>query len=100
MKDNLSIIITVLILVILIVVFPLYNLFERQDDMSYNVVLKATSEFVEEVLQNGYVDEEMYANFVSELANTGNIYDIQLEAHKKVITEDPDLTQEEKNNRH
>ncbi len=95
MRDNLSVIITALILVILIIIFPLYNVFERQDDMSYNIVLKATSEFADEVLQNGYLTEEMYSNFVSELAMTGNLYDIQLEAHRKVITKDPDGNNDE-----
>ena len=51
MKDNFSIVITMLIFVILIVIFPLYNYFERQDDMSYNLALKATTNFVDEVLQ-------------------------------------------------
>ena len=91
MKDNLSIVITMLVFVILIVIFPLYNYFERQDDMSYNLALKATTNFVDEVLESGYLDQEMYNKYVSELANTGNIYDIQLEAHRKVlIKENPD----------
>ena len=88
MKDNLSIIITMLVFVILIVIFPLYNYFERQDDMSYNLALKATTNFVDEVLESGYLTQEMYSKFVNELSNTGNIYDIQLEAHKKVLTSD------------
>ena len=86
MKDNLSIVVTMLIFVILIVIFPLYNYFERQDDMSYNLALKATTNFVDEVLENGYITQDMYKEYTSELANTGNIYDIQLEAHKKVLT--------------
>ncbi len=86
MKDNLSIVITMLIFVILIVIFPLYNYFERQDDMSYNLALKATTNFVDEVLENGYLTQEMYENYTNELADTGNIYDIQLEAHRKILT--------------
>ena len=90
MKDNLSIVITMLIFVILIVIFPLYNYFERQDDMSYNLVLKATTNFVEEVLEAGYLDQEMYNKYIDEISNTGNIYDVELEAHRKVlIKEDP-----------
>ena len=86
MRDNLSIIITIILLVLLMVIFPLYNFFERQDDMSYNLVLKATSNFADEVMNNGYIDQRSYTNFVNELGNTGNVYDIEIEAHRKVLT--------------
>lgn len=52
MKDNLSIVISMIIFVILIVIFPLYNYFERQDDMSYNLALKTTTNFVDEVTES------------------------------------------------
>ncbi len=92
MKDNLSIVVTMIIFVVLIVIFPLYNYFERQDDMSYNLALKATIDFVDEVLENGYLTQEMYEAYTNELSNTGNIYDIQLEAHKKVLTSEGGTT--------
>lgn len=90
MKDNLSIVITIIVLVLLMVLFPLYNFFERQDDMSYNLVLKATTNFADQVMNNGYIDQNMYNNLVNELGNTGNIYDIQIEAHRNVLTKDKD----------
>lgn len=91
MRDNLSIVITVIVLVLLMVIFPLYNFFERQDDMSYNLVLKSTTNFVDQVMNNGYIDQNTYDKFVTELANTGNVYDIQIEAHRKVLI-DADIT--------
>lgn len=97
MKDNLSIVITMLIFVILIVIFPLYNYFERQDDMSYNLALKATTNFVDEVLEAGYLDQEMYNKYITEISNTGNIYDVQLEAHRKILIQD-DPTDDSKYN--
>lgn len=90
MKDNLSIVITIIVLVLLMVLFPLYNFFERQDNMSYNLVLKATTNFADQVMNNGYIDQNMYNNLVNELGNTGNIYDIQIEVHRKVLTKDKD----------
>lgn len=86
MKDNLSIVITIIVFVLLIVIFPLYNYFERQDDTSYNLVLKSTTNFVDDVLNSGYIDQDMYDKFVNDIAATGNAYDIELEAHKKLIT--------------
>lgn len=88
MKDNLSIVILMIIFVMLIVFFPLYNYFERQDDMSYNLVLRETTTFVDKVLSNGYISNDTYQEFVDTISNTGNLYDIQLEAHKRVITSD------------
>lgn len=85
MKDNLSIVITIIVLVLLMVIFPLYNFFERQDDMSYNLVLKATTNFAEQVMNNGYIDQNTYDKFITELGNTGNVYDIEIEAHRKVL---------------
>ncbi len=92
MKDNLSIVITIIVLVMLMVIFPLYNYFERQDDMSYNLVLKSTTNFVDEVLNSGYIDQQMYDEFVNNIAATGNMYDIELEAQKRVLTKNPDNT--------
>ena len=57
MKDTLSMIVAVIFLVILLVLLPLYNYFERQDDMSYNLTLKTVTMFVDEVAQNGYIDQ-------------------------------------------
>ena len=57
MKDNLSIVITIMVVVLLMVLFPLYNFFERQDDMSYNLVLKATTNFADQIMNNGYIDQ-------------------------------------------
>ncbi len=92
MKDTLSMIIAVIFLVLLLVLLPLYNYFERQDDMSYNLALKTVTTFVDEVAANGYIDQNMYDKFISRLATTGNTYDIEIEAKKKIITIDPDNT--------
>ena len=89
MKDNLSIVIVMIVFVILMVIFPLYNHFERQDDMSYNLALKVTTNFVDEVINSGYITQAMYDNYIANLANTGNLYDIELEVHKRTYTKDP-----------
>ena len=90
MKDTISMILAVILLVVLLIIFPLYNYFERQDDMSYNVALKAVTMFVDEVAKNGYLDQTMYDKFVQRLATTGNTYSIEIEAQKRLLTADPD----------
>ena len=98
MKDTLSMIVAVIFLVILLVLLPLYNYFERQDDMSYNLTLKTVTMFVDEVAQNGYIDQNMYDKFIQRLGTTGNSYDIQVEAKKKVLTVDPSNTNPDEGN--
>lgn len=89
MKDTLSMIVAVIFLVILLVILPLYNYFERQDDMSYNLTLKTVTMFVDEVTENGYIDQNMYDKFIERLGTTGNSYDVQIEAQKRLLTIDP-----------
>lgn len=90
MKETLSMIISVILLVILLVLLPLYNYFERQDDMSYNVALKAVTAFIDEVSDNGYIDQTTYDKFIQRIATTGNTYKIDLEAQVRTLTPDPD----------
>lgn len=95
MKDTLSMIIAVIFIVILLIILPLYNYFERQDDMSYNLTLKTVTMFVDEVTENGYIDQNMYDKFIQRLGTTGNSYDVQIEAKKKILTTDPENTEPE-----
>lgn len=88
MQDNIGIVIAMILIVTLIIIFPIYNLFERQDDMTYTLALKATTNFVDKVKNNGYIDQQMYDEYVIELSSTGISYDIELEAHRKKLVED------------
>ncbi len=85
MEDNLSFVVAVILSVLLLIFFPLYNAFERQDDISYEVALTAITNFADDVRQSGVLTKEDYDKFVNELIATGNSYDIQLEGHKKVL---------------
>ena len=85
MDDNLSFVVAVLLTVLLLIFFPLYNAFERQDDISYEVALKSLISFTDDVRQSGYLTKERYETFVKELIATGNTFDIRLEGHKKVL---------------
>lgn len=89
MKDTLSMIVATIFLVILLLLLPLYNYFERQDDISYNVALKAVTTFVDEVTNNGYIDQTSYDNFMNRLGQTANSYDVQVEVQKRLLTNDP-----------
>lgn len=92
MKDTVSMIVATILLVTVLLLFPLYNYFERQDDMNYNIALKATTNFIDEVIQNGYIDQTFYTKYINRLVNTGYSYNIDLEVHRRVLTLDPNST--------
>lgn len=79
MDDTLQRVFSILISVLILFILPLYITFEKIDDISYSLALKITSNFVDNVTAKGYISEEMYNDFVSELAVTGNVYDIKME---------------------
>lgn len=83
MKDNISIVVAAIIGTILVVLIPLISILDRQDNMSYNVVLTATTNFVDEVKSKGFIDKVSYEKYLDTIAATGNVYDLQLEAYKK-----------------
>lgn len=90
MQENVSIVITTIFFVLVLVMFPLYNFFERQDNMSYNVVVKETTLFIDEILASGNITGDKYYEFIKAIEKTGNKYSVELEAHKKIFTRDPD----------
>ena len=85
MKDNISIIFAAIIGTFLIVILPLFSILDRQDSMSYNVVLTQTTKFVDDVRNKGFIDRESYYNYISALASTSNTYKVDIEAYKKVL---------------
>lgn len=90
MKDNISIIFAAIIGTFLIVLLPLYSILDRQDSMSYNVVLTSTTNFVDSIRNNGFIDKESYYNYISALASTSNTYKVTLEAYRKILISETD----------
>jgi len=88
MKDNISIIFTAIIGVFLIVILPLFSILDRQDSMSYNVVLTQTTKFVDNIRNNGFIDKESYYNYISALASTANTYKVDMEIYRKRLIPD------------
>ncbi|MEG1009003.1 MAG: hypothetical protein RSF67_04170, partial [Clostridia bacterium] len=81
MEENIQRVFAVLISVIIFFLLPMYITFEKKDDISYALALKITTEFVENVRNNGFISRKMYDDFVYNLSMTANTYDIYLE-HK------------------
>jgi len=90
MKDNISIIFAALIGVFLVVLLPLFSLLDRQDSMAYNVVLTATTNFVDKIRTDGFIDRDSYNNYIAAMASTGNTYKVRIKAYKKLLINDTD----------
>lgn len=86
MEDNLQRIFSVLLSVLVFFMLPLYIAHEKKDDASYALALKITTNFVDNVTSKGYITRDMYDSFVSDLAITGNVYDIKMEHLAKKYT--------------
>lgn len=84
MEDSLAIIFATIVAVLLMFIFPLMDTWERQDDLSYMLAYSIVVDFVDTVRNTGYMTEDMIARFESDLAATGNVFDIQYE-HRKLV---------------
>lgn len=78
-SDSLWKILGILLAGILLYVTPLISAYEREDALIASYVDTETREFSEKIQEIGYLDKNMYMDFTSKLAATGNVYDIELE---------------------
>lgn len=90
MKENISIIFAAIIGTFLIVILPLYSILDRQDSMSYNVVLTETTKFVDNVRNNGFIDRQSYYDYLAALESTSNTYKVTIEAYRNTLIRETD----------
>lgn len=87
MSDTFITIIAIFSAAILMFVFPLMTLADRNDDVTQLAVQTATTEFVDEIRTTGKLTEDKYNSFISTLAATGNAYDVEVQF--KILDENP-----------
>lgn len=87
MEDSLITIIAIFLAAIMMFIFPLMSISDRNDDISQLAVQTQTVEFVDKVRSTGKLTLNDYDKFVETLSSTGNTYDIELEL--KVLDENP-----------
>lgn len=81
MSDTLVTIIAIFLAAILMFVFPLMSVAERNDDVAQLAVQTSTNSFVDNARTTGKLRADDLDKFVNSLATTGNSYEIELE-HK------------------
>lgn len=87
MGDSLTTIVAIFLAAILMFIFPLMSISERNDDIAQLGVQTATIEFVDKVRTTGKITQDDYNAYIQTLAATGNSYDVNLEV--KVLDENP-----------
>lgn len=79
MSDTLITIIAIFLAAVLMFVFPLMSITERNDDIAQSVVQTATSEFVDTISISGVIKKSDYEAYIQRLGATGNTYDVEIE---------------------
>ncbi len=79
MSDTLITIIAIFLAAVLMFVFPLMSITERNDDIAQSLVQTATSEFVDTISNSGAIKASDYEAYLGKLASTGNTYDVEIE---------------------
>jgi hypothetical protein len=70
-------------IVVLLCIVPAQRQYEMIDKLVYTQSNVITSKFQSDVSKQGYIDREMYENFIKRLADTGRSYDITF-VHRQI----------------
>lgn len=87
MGESLTTVVAILLAAILMFIFPMMAMSERNDDVSQLTVQTAISEFVNNTRNKGKITSTDYDKLVGALYATGNTYDINMEI--QVLDENP-----------
>ena len=87
MGESLTTIVGIFLAAILMFIFPLMSIADRNDDIAQLGVQTATIEFVDNIRTTGKITSDNYDAFYQTLAATGNTYDVDMEV--KHIDENP-----------
>lgn len=79
MSETLITIIAIFLAAVLMFVFPLMSVSERNDDIAELSIQAATAEFVNKVKTTGTVTEQNYSSYLQTLNATGNMFDVDVE---------------------
>ncbi len=71
---------------VLLFLFPLMTMLDRQDDIAYNIVLTESNRFVDACRDTGYITPGMYSEFTNRIESTGNTYSIKLSHIKRSVS--------------
>ncbi len=84
MNDSIGKLFVIVLGAFLMVFFPLIQMLENQEDISRMFVQTEAGRFVDAVRNTGYITPRMYQDFLTALASSGMLFEIELEhLHRK-----------------
>lgn len=87
MGDTVITVVAIVLAAVLMFIFPLMSISERNDDISQLAVHTAVVEFVDNVRLTGKITQKNYSKLLQDVAATGNSYDVEVVA--KILDENP-----------
>lgn len=87
MSDSFITVVAIALVAVLIFVFPVMALANRQDATVKADIQAKVNAFVDDVKTTGKLTEEKYSTFLQSLSSTGNVYSTELEF--KILDENP-----------
>jgi len=87
MEDTLTMVIAIFLAAVLMFIFPLMSISERNDDISQLAIQTATVQFVDNIRTTGKITLKDYDNYIQTLSATGNTYDVEMIA--RILDENP-----------
>lgn len=85
-ETPLGTIIDMLLVVIVMFLFPVIWMAQKSDYLVNTQAQNATNEFITNVCERGYLDEEMYKAFMTNLSAGGTVYSVDME-HRQTVFE-------------
>lgn len=73
----------VMIGVLLLFLYPILESYQRQDDLAAMYVQRSASAFSDAVRDKGVITPVMWNDFMAEMEQTGNVYDVVVEHYEK-----------------
>ena len=84
--SSLGTIIDMLLVVVVMFLFPVIWMAQKSDYLVNTQAQNATNEFITNVCERGYLDEEMYKAFMTNLSAGGTVYKVDME-HRQTVFE-------------
>lgn len=85
--ETLTTIVAIFLAAILIGIFPMMAIADRNDDIAQLSVESSITEFIDTVRKTGKITQDTYDALVLDLYSTGNTYDIAMEA--QILDQNP-----------
>ena len=83
-------IVCILLASVLMFLFPLFYLAQKQDVINQVYVESKTVELVNDIKKHGYITSNMYERYLDRLGDTGNLYEIEIVHSHTVVNPEYD----------